>query len=159
MALPAWMDPRKIRFVTIHCTADIRGSNKSAADVNAWDIKKYGQRSYHYIILLDGTVVVNLRHDQRGAHVGKNNTGNLGIAYVGGLEKDGKTIADTRTPAQLAAMEKLVRELHAQYPAARILGHRDWSPDTNGNGKIDKWEWLKGCPCFDVADWLKAIGL
>jgi len=45
------------------------------------------------------------------------------------------------------------------FPNAVVLGHRDFSTDTNGNGIIDKWEWIKSCPSFDVRDWLKSIDL
>ena len=31
-----------------------------------------------------------------------------------------------------------------------ICGHRDLSPDLNGNGEIEPEEWVKACPCFDV---------
>ncbi|WP_218565127.1 MULTISPECIES: hypothetical protein [unclassified Pseudomonas] len=41
-----------------------------------------------------------------------------------------------------------------QYPAARILGHRDLSPDLNNDGKITPIEFIKACPSFDVATWL-----
>ena len=30
------------------------------------------------------------------------------------------------------------------------IGHRDASPDKNGDGKITKNEWIKECPCFDA---------
>lgn len=159
MPAPAWMNPNRITDITLHCAATPRGRDVKAATISKWDQAKFGQTSYHYVIELDGTVVQTLRHDQRGAHVGKHNTGNIGVCYVGGVEADAKTPADTRTPAQMSAMEDLLLNLRGRYPAARILGHRDWSPDTNGNGKVDKWEWLKACPCFDVAAWLKGIGL
>ncbi|MDA5624327.1 N-acetylmuramoyl-L-alanine amidase, partial [Pasteurella multocida] len=35
-----------------------------------------------------------------------------------------------------------------------ICGHRDLSPDLNGDGTITPNEWLKDCPCFDVWEWL-----
>jgi N-acetyl-anhydromuramyl-L-alanine amidase AmpD len=159
MPAPAWMNPAKISDITIHCSATPRGRNDLAATISAWDTKKFGQVSYHYVIQLDGSLVQTLRHDQRGAHVGGHNTGNIGICYVGGLEKDGKTAADTRTDAQKATMAQLLQALKKAFPKARIRGHRDWSPDTNGNGKVDKWEWLKSCPCFDVTAWCAEIGL
>lgn len=39
--------------------------------------------------------------------------------------------------------------------AHRVVGHRDLSPDVNGNGVVEPEEWVKVCPCFDVAsaDW------
>lgn len=58
--------------------------------------------------------------------------------------------ADTRTPQQREALTQLVRELCAKYPIKQVIGHRDISPDLNGNGKVDPWERIKECPCFDV---------
>lgn len=42
---------------------------------------------------------------------------------------------------------------------AVVLGHRDFSRDQNGNGIIDRWEWIKSCPSFDVRDWLIELEL
>ena len=39
-----------------------------------------------------------------------------------------------------------------KYPQAEILGHRDISPDTNHNGIVDPWEYIKACPCFNVRE-------
>ncbi len=37
---------------------------------------------------------------------------------------------------------------------SRVCGHRDLSPDLNGNGEIEPEEWIKACPCFEVkAEW------
>ena len=42
-------------------------------------------------------------------------------------------------------------ELLVAYPGiVDILGHRDASPDKNGDGEIEPAEWIKQCPCFDV---------
>lgn len=60
--------------------------------------------------------------------------------------------ADTRTAAQKRTLVALLRSLRADYPGARIVGHRDLSPDVNGNGRVDKWERTKECPCFDAAE-------
>lgn len=155
----AWMNPKAITAITIHCTATPRGRDVKAATISKWDTAKFGQVSYHYVIELDGNVVQTLRHDQRGAHVGLNNTGNLGICYVGGVEADAKTPADTRTGPQRESMALLLQALRVQFPRARILGHRDWSPDANGNGRIDRFEWIKACPCFDVAELVRDLGL
>ena len=46
---------------------------------------------------------------------------------------------DTRTVAQKRSMAKLIRDLKAHFPKARILGHRDL-PGVR-----------KACPCYDVA--------
>jgi N-acetylmuramoyl-L-alanine amidase len=145
----AWMDPSKIKFITIHCTATPEGRANTADEIRSWDIARFGQPSYHYVIELDGTTVQHLQHDKRGAHVGGKNTGNIGISYVGGTESlnAGGKPKDTRTPVQKKAMEILLRRLRGTYPRAKILGHRDW-PGTK-----------KACPSFDVATYLKEIGL
>ena len=93
-----------VRFLTIHCAATPEGRAVSAAQINEWDKAKFGQTSYHWLVELDGTTVRGLRDDQKGAHVGGANTGNIGICYVGGVCKDNKTPKDTRNEAQKKAL-------------------------------------------------------
>jgi N-acetyl-anhydromuramyl-L-alanine amidase AmpD len=134
MALPP-------RFLTIHCTATPEGRDNSADEVRSWDIARFGQPSYHQVVELDGAAVRHLRDDQRGAHVGGHNTGNIGIAYVGGTEtlSAGGRPKDTRTAAQRATLRSLVAGYRAKYPGIIVRGHRDW-PGVK-----------KACPSFDVA--------
>lgn len=138
MATPAYMNPAKTKFLTIHCAATPRGRDVKAPTISEWDIARFGQVSYHHVIELDGTTVRTLRDDQRGAHTGGANTGNIGVCYVGGVEKDMKP-ADTRTDAQKAALRKIVADYKAKFPDIVVRGHRDW-PGTR-----------KACPSFDVA--------
>jgi N-acetylmuramoyl-L-alanine amidase len=135
-----------IRFLTIHCAATPEGRDVKAAEVNRWDVAKFGQVSYHWIIELDGTAVRGLQDNQRGAHVARNNTGNIGICYVGGMDKGMKSPKDTRTPAQRATMERLVREYRRTYPGIVVRGHNEW-PGVK-----------KACPSFNVPAWLREIG-
>lgn len=147
MTTPAPQDPNKIKFLTIHCAATPEGRDVSAKTIGQWDIAKFGQISYHFVVLLDGTFVRTLRDDQRGAHTGGANTGNIGICYVGGMDKNMKAAKDTRTAAQKKALLTLVRTYRERFPNIVIRGHRDW-PGVN-----------KACPSFDVASWLQANGL
>ena len=98
------------------------------------------------MIELNGTTHRTLRDDQKGAHVGKANTGNIGICYIGGMDKLMKAPKDTRTEAQKKSLLTLVRTYKGRYPGIVIRGHRDW-PGVN-----------KACPSFSVADWLKEVG-
>jgi N-acetyl-anhydromuramyl-L-alanine amidase AmpD len=132
----------KPAYLTIHCAATPEGRDVSAATIEAWDKAKFGQKSYHWIITLDGAMHKSLSDDQRGAHVGGHNTGNIGVCYVGGMDRDMKRAKDTRTPAQKKAMLTLVRTYRARYPGIKIMGHRDW-PNVH-----------KDCPSFDVGEWL-----
>ncbi|KAB4432839.1 N-acetylmuramoyl-L-alanine amidase, partial [Bacteroides thetaiotaomicron] len=49
-------------------------------------------------------------------------------------------------------MHVLVLTLLRDYPGCRVCGHRDLSPDLNGNGEIEPEEWVKACPCFDAEE-------
>lgn len=132
-----------VKFLTIHCAATPDGRPVSAAIVTAWDKAKFGQTSYHWVIELDGTTVRTLRDDQKGAHVGGKNTGNIGICYVGGMDKRMTAPKDTRTPEQKRALATLIRTYQDRYPGIIVRGHRDW-PGV-----------AKACPSFDVADWIR----
>lgn len=138
-----------ITDLTIHCTATPEGRPNTAAEVTSWDIERFGQPSYHWVIELDGEAVRTLQDNQLGAHVRKRNSGNIGISYVGGTTtlNAGAKPKDTRTPEQKATMARLVREYRANHPKIKVRGHRDW-PGV-----------AKACPSFDVAVWLKTAGI
>ena len=57
-----------------------------------------------------------------------------------------------RTKGQVHSMHVLVLTLLRDYPGCRVCGHRDLSPDLNGNGEIEPEEWVKACPCFDAEE-------
>lgn len=139
MPAPVKQDVTKIKYLTIHCAATPEGRDVKAATVNSWDIAKFGQISYHFVVELDGSIKRGLRDDQVGAHVGGHNTGNIGICYVGGMDKDMKKAKDTRTASQRDALRTLVATYRARYPGIIVRGHRDW-PGVK-----------KDCPSFDVA--------
>ena len=62
-------------------------------------------------------------------------------------------MASPKTPApRNRRLFYLLQQLREQFPDAMICGHRDFSPDLNGNGIIEPWEWMKACPCFDAID-------
>lgn len=134
-----------IRFLTIHCAATPEGRDVKAETIDDWDRAKFGQVSYHGVIELDGTYVVGLPDTKKGAHVGGKNTGNIGICYVGGMDKQNKNTKDTRTPAQVEMMARIVSHYRAKYPGIVVRGHRDW-PGV-----------AKACPSFDVAKWLETV--
>lgn len=141
---------RKINKIVIHCSATIEGQNFTVADITKWHkARGFTTIGYHYVIYLDGTIHEGRPEDQIGAHVTGQNSDSIGICYIGGLDKAGKP-KDTRTDVQKVALLALIKELKEKYPDAKVLGHRDCSPDLNGNGIIEEWEWLKACPCFDA---------
>lgn len=142
---------RKIEYIVLHCSANKAGSRITAKDIRRDHIKNRGFRDigYHYVIHEDGEIVAGRPLSQAGAHVAGSNTNSIGICYIGGLDAAGKP-ADTRTEEQRASMFFLLQRLREQFPDAEICGHRDFSPDLNGDGIIEPWEYFKACPCFDA---------
>lgn len=150
---------KNITRIFLHCTATREGQDVDAATIKRWHLAQgWNDIGYHFVIRPDGTIEIGRDESIPGSHVKGFNTGSIGVVYVGGLDAQGKA-KDTRTDAQKAAMQWLCRELGAAYPGARFMGHRDASPDKNGDGKITSNEWLKECPCFDVASWLRSVGI
>ena len=142
---------RVITDIVVHCTASTYGRDLSAADIRKSHIKERGWADigYHYVVRLDGRVEPGRDVDKIGAHVTNHNSHSIGVVYVGGLDKDGKA-KDTRTELQKNALLNLLLDLRKLYPKAKISGHRDFSPDKNGDGIISPCEWIKSCPCFDA---------
>lgn len=142
---------RVITDIIIHCTATPEGKHLTVDDFRR-EHKKQGWSDigYHYVVYLDGTVHDGRNVDIIGAHCSGHNANSIGVAYVGGLTRDGKKTKDTRTDEQKASLLSLLMDLRKLYPRARISGHRDFSPDKNGNGIIEPVEWIKDCPCFDA---------
>jgi len=134
-----------ITALTVHCAATPEGRHVSYQQITDWDKAKFGQTSYHWVIELDGSTHRTLRDDQKGAHVGGHNTGNIGICYIGGVDKKGNP-KDTRTPMQKKSLLTLIRTYKDRHPGLLIRGHRDW-PGVN-----------KACPSFDVDAWLDETG-
>jgi len=135
---------RIIKEIIIHCTATPEGRPYTVSDIRRWHKDKgWSDIGYHYVVYLNGDVMVGRDVDIVGAHAApKNNTYSIGIVYVGGLENiPGVPVSklpakDTRTEAQKESLVILLKKLRKLYPNARIIGHRDVSS--------------KPCPCFDA---------
>lgn len=134
---------RTITEIIVHCTATPEGKDYTVADIRYWHtqpVSKGGRGwsdiGYHYIVDRYGHVHEGRNVDIIGAHCTGHNAHSIGIVYVGGCERNGKTPKDTRTLAQKAALLSLLTEMRALYPAAAIHGHRDFA--------------AKACPSFDA---------
>lgn len=139
---------RRITHIFVHCTAGPQ--TQTLADLRAeFRHKGWKNPGYHYVIFPDGSVQNILDEGAVANGVRGYNGVGIHVAYVGGIDAQGRAV-DNRTPAQKEKMRTLLKILHQRYPAARILGHRDISPDRNGNGRVDPWERIKECPCFDA---------
>lgn len=113
-----------------------------------FNVPKIYKRVY---IRKNGDIKSTREIERIGAHARGYNARSIGICYEGGLDCHGRP-ADTRTEWQIHSMRVLVLALLRDYPGCRICGHRDLSPDLNGNGEIEPEEWIKACPCFEVKE-------
>ena len=142
---------RSITLIVVHCTA-----TKVDADFTQKDLLRCHKArgmcmvGYHFYIRKDGFIWSTRPLEMVGAHCLGYNRESVGIAYEGGLDIKGLP-ADTRTPEQKHSLRVLIRTLKKMFPISRVCGHRDLSPDSNGNGVVEPSEWLKQCPCFEVA--------
>ena len=151
-----------MKYLVLHCTATPEGREVTSGEIRHWHtdpVKKGGrgwkQVGYTDMIHLDGRVERLVRNNEdaevdpwevtNGAK--GYNTVSRHVVYVGGVSKDGKTAKDTRTEAQLKAMTAYVRDFHERFPQIRIGGH----------GELPGVK--KACPSFDVAAWLRSIGI
>lgn len=155
---------RTIDEIIIHCSATKEGKEVSSDTIDrshkARNFSSYtsgGQKhyiGYHFIIHLDGRIEECRPIAKIGCHASGHNARSIGICYIGGLDPrdtNGHLIKDTRTPAQKASLIKLIKQMKAKYPTIKkVIGHRDTSPDKNGNGIIEPFEFIKGCPCFNA---------
>lgn len=142
---------RKINLIVVHCSATRANTKVTIDDLIKWHkARGFKTIGYHYVIYQDGSVHTGRPISDIGAHVEGLNANSIGICYIGGLDQMTGKPADTRTAAQKKALAELIKKLKHDYAGSKVCGHRDCSPDTNGNGKIDKWEYLKDCPCFDA---------
>lgn len=148
---------RRIDYIVVHCTATPEGQSKTVEQIRA-EHKKQGWSDigYHYVVDLQGNVRLGRDVDISGSHVSGYNSYSIGVVYVGGLENDPRKpysqlkAKDTRTNAQKAALMSLLIDLRRLYPNAKIVGHRDFSPDKNHDGVISENEFIKWCPSFDA---------
>lgn len=144
---------REIDVSVIHCSATRENSSFSFKQCKDFHMKKRGYRDigYHYYIEKDGSLHLGRDLKTPGAHVKGHNSNSIGICYEGGLDVNGKG-KDTRTELQKTTMTILLCHLLTIFPNMDIKGHRDFSPDLDGDGVIEKNEWVKLCPCFSVKD-------
>lgn len=129
-------------YIVVHCAATPPTLDIGRAEIDRWH-RQLGwlMIGYHYIIRRDGTIEKGRDEAVPGSHVAGYNANSVGVCLVGGVDAKGNP-QQNYTPAQYAALTKLLRELKARYPHAEVLGHRDFP-------KV-----AKACPCFDVRRWV-----
>ncbi len=137
---------RAITAIVIHCSASQNGDVRVTRDeIERWHLQKgWKGIGYHYVIEVDGALKEGRPLELPGAHVEGSNARSIGICLVG---------TDRFTAAQWETLRDLMTSLTNRYQAALVRGHRDYSPDLDGDGLIEPWEFFKLCPGFDVKTW------
>ncbi len=143
----------RIDLLVVHCSATSPSADIGAKEIDSWHRKAgWLKIGYHYVIRRDGTIEKGREDNEVGSHVRGHNSNSLGICLVGGVST--KSVPeDNFTVDQKASLFQLLSKLRGSHPKARIVGHRDLSPDLNGDGRVTPEEWLKACPSFDVRTW------
>ena len=148
---------RRTDLLVVHVMASSLKSKMTTAKLRAIG-KSRGMRDAPYnewISHPDGKLHSGRRggvHEQ-GAHVKGYNSISFGIALEGGQR------GFDATPAMMETLERRLRELQEIWPDAGICGHRDLSPDKDGDGLIEPEEHIKSCPWFDAIPWAASKGL
>lgn len=151
----------RLKYLVVHCTATPEGREVTGSDIRRQHLspvsrggRGWKQVGYTDLIRLDGSVerlVENNGDDTVDPGEITNgakgyNGESLHVVYAGGCDRNMQP-KDTRTPAQREALERYVKDFHRSHPGVRIVGHRDL-PGVR-----------KACPSFDVAAWLREIGI
>ncbi len=124
-------DTRKTRLAIHHTVSgasdparQLRGIQRYHMDTNGWcDV------GYHFLVGQDGRVYEGRPLELLGAHVGSNNTGNIGISYIGCFHTSGcGGLGPTRpTDASIEVGGRLVGTLARLYgvtlDSTRVKGH------------------------------------
>jgi N-acetyl-anhydromuramyl-L-alanine amidase AmpD len=147
------------KFIVVHVTATPPSRSYGMAELTRdHKARGFSGPGYQYLIRRNGAVETGRPEAEAGAHVRGFNSVSIGISLEGGVDARGKA-EDNRTDAQNHALVALIKDLLTRYPDAKVCGHRDLSPDRDGDGVIEPHEYLKECPCFDAIPWAQANGL
>ncbi|WP_443730696.1 N-acetylmuramoyl-L-alanine amidase [Segatella buccae] len=139
---------RRIKYIAVHCTASHQSQTIESLK-QEFRHKGWVNPGYHYVVSPDGKITQLLDENKVSNGVKGFNTVSINVAYIGGIDINGKPI-DNRTEEQKQSLRSLLKLLHNKFPTAVIQGHRDFSPDLNRDGRITSNEYIKACPCFDA---------
>ena len=150
---------REINLIVVHCSATRADRDFTENDLEVCHRHRgFNGAGYHFYIRKNGDIKNTRPLEKPGAHALGYNAHSIGICYEGGLDVRYRP-ADTRTEWQKHSLRVLIRTLLMDYPGCRVCGHRDLSPDRNGDGRISPEEWVKECPCFEVTSKLYELSL
>lgn len=150
---------QSVEHIVVHCSATPPKADIGALDIDQWHRKRgWIKIGYHLVIRRNGAIEPGRALDEQGAHITGRNHNTIGICLVGGVDAHGDP-ENNYTDIQFQQLEFIIRALKLMYPNADVGGHRDYSPDLNGDGFVTRHEWVKDCPSFDVRNWMQERGI
>ena len=142
--------------IVVHCTATRPDMDVGAEWIDGVHRTRPDMRcpiGYHGVIRRGAPRFEQGRPwDAIGAHSRGNNHNSVGLVLAGGVDNKGRA-ENNFLAAQFDLLEAVLLTLQARYGKLPVVGHRDLSPDLDGDGVVERNEWLKECPCFDVQEW------
>lgn len=149
----------RYNHITIHTTATPLSQFHDVHTIRQMHkAQGWSDIGYHVLITRTGLIQIGRPWNVMGAHVKGFNEHNFAVVLVGGVKlSNGRWVGDNNfTQAQWKSLQIVITDVARLYdvPVTNILGHRDWSPDANSDGVLEKHEWIKECPCFDVRSWV-----
>ena len=150
------LSPDDVDTIVVHCSATKADQDIGASELNEMHkVRGWNMIGYHQVIRRNGAVEGGRPLNTVGAHAVGHNRHTVAVCMVGGLDTNGKP-EDNFTPEQYRSLISVISNFKATFPNIKdVCGHRDLSPDVDGDGVIEPWEWLKACPCFDTRSWYK----
>ena len=108
-------------------------------EIRNWHLQRgWSDIGYHYVVRKDGTIEQGRPIDKIGSHVKGQNTGSIGVCWVGGYGG-----VDDRNEAQKDSLQKLIISLQVAFGKMSLHGHNEYSSKT--------------CPNFNVIEEYKDL--
>jgi hypothetical protein len=133
--------------MTIHHTASLNSGTDEKARMRGFqafhiDNRKWCDIGYHFVVGPSGTIYQGRSDEERtGAHVGGENTNNVGICLMGNFEEE--TVGDAQFDGAVDIVGWVGREYEIPFTRDRIRGHQEWPgqstacPGADLLGKLD----------------------
>ena len=133
------MSTSDVKYLVIHCSATRSNQDYTATQLRRDHLARgFRKIGYHFYSRRNGEMTQHRMLMEVGAHARPYNHCSIGICYEGVLYENGVP-CDTRTKRQTERRVDLLKNLHALFPNARIVGHRDLPGTTP-----------KDCPCLNA---------
>ncbi len=131
-------DPHKYRMAIHHTftpPSSSGGYESRIRSIQAFhqDVRGWCDIGYHFLVTEDGRVWEGRPVDTMGAHTHGNNTGNIGLSWVGCFDSkacSGISSSNVPSDAALQAAGQVMHALAQKYginpSTSNVKGHRDW---------------------------------